>query len=353
MTSSKPSTHAAALRREALNDLLETSVEQLRREAAEDGEDLGQVANRVRSILQAAIASTHPERVAMQSVEELEGFADFASEFRVPDRDRSRFLGGNTRRWAAVTTAALLAVVSWALHDVSRTIETYANSSAESRTVVLGDGSTAILNTKTRLTWADTTRERRVQLQDGEALFEVTDDKNRPFKVSVEGSEIRVLGTEFDVYRKPNGPVVVTVLKGTVSVRAPSNQDEAPLWERTLTRNEQMEYTATRLLSDVHPTDATEAVAWRDGRIIVKNGTLHDLVEELNRYSSRPIVLKRDLEHRRIFAVFPNHGIDESLKNLQSTLPELRISYARDGTIVLSDGPEPPPSIPLSNSRPR
>jgi hypothetical protein len=62
MTSSKALTGIAALRREVLEDLRETSDEQLRQEAEADNEDLDAIAEQVRSVLLAAVTAASAER---------------------------------------------------------------------------------------------------------------------------------------------------------------------------------------------------------------------------------------------------------------------------------------------------
>src|SRR5438876_952340 len=78
-------------------------------------------------------------------------------------------------------------------------------------------------------------------LLDGEALFDVVADGARPFRVLIDRSEIRVLGTRFNVYRKPSGDVLVTVLNGAVEVQHPGDAQRLA-WKRVLTQNEQLDY---------------------------------------------------------------------------------------------------------------
>ncbi len=92
------------------------------------------------------------------------------------------------------------------------------------------EGSVAYLNTRTRIRWLGSGNDRRVELISGEALFDVVHDETRPFSVMMDGSEIRVLGTRFNVYRKDSGDVVVTVLEGTVEVRGFAQGPSQPEW---------------------------------------------------------------------------------------------------------------------------
>ncbi len=333
MRSGKTDTAIAALRGEVLDDLRETSDEQLREEALADGDDLDVVADRVRSTLREAVASALREQSRRTS-----SFGRASRARRVP------WMQGGV----AVALVILGTMAYWMMpHNVRHAPETYAASTGEPRTVVLSDGSTAILNAHTWLQWVGTNGERRVQFGSGEALFDVVQDRSRPFRVGIEGSEIRVLGTQFDVYRKSNGTVVVTVLEGTVAIQGSSAK--ASSWTRTLTRNEQIRYSRSKLLVDVHPTEANDSVAWRHGIVAMQSGSLSDLIEELNRYSARPILLAPDarLKDLRMAAAFKIANIDETLKSLERLFPGLRVSRTPDGPIVLGmpRDPQPPTSI--------
>lgn len=100
-----------------------------------------------------------------------------------------------------------------------RTAQTYATSRGErSKTVVLPDGSTVVMNADSRLTVHGSFGEtdRRVTLE-GEAFFSVGAASDKPFIVHAAASTTKVLGTEFNVRSYGNsGKVEVAVLEGRV-----------------------------------------------------------------------------------------------------------------------------------------
>lgn len=67
--------------------------------------------------------------------------------------------------------------------------------------ITLADGTDVWLNAQTKLTYPVffPGKERRVVL-DGEAYFDVAEDRDKPFIVSTHEIELKVLGTEFNVY---------------------------------------------------------------------------------------------------------------------------------------------------------
>lgn len=170
--------------------------------------------------------------------------------------------------------------------------KTYTTNIGERRKVVLPDGSLAHLNTQSRIRWLGEGKDRRLALDKGEVLFEVAHDSTRPFRVIVGNSEIRDLATEFDVYRKSNGSVVVTVLSGQVAIKELSVGGAQPAWtERLLRPNQQLEYTQASLISDVHTVSAVAAVRWREGLLVTEHQPFTTVVSELNRYTQKPILL--------------------------------------------------------------
>src|SRR5262249_1651311 len=71
---------------------------------------------------------------------------------------------------------------------------TFATAKGQHQHVVLADGSSVDLDAETRLTVAMSRGERRVTLADGQAIFDVRHDANRPFVVAAGDRLIRDLG---------------------------------------------------------------------------------------------------------------------------------------------------------------
>jgi transmembrane sensor len=189
----------------------------------------------------------------------------------------------------------------------------------------LKDGSLAHLNTQSRIRWLGSGKDRRVALEKGEVLFEVAHDPTRPFCVTVGNSEIRDLATEFDVYRKSNGSVVVTVLSGQVAVKELVTGGVHPAWtERLLRPNEQIEYTQANLISDVHTVSGRKAVLWRQRLLVTEGQSVATVVSELNRYSSKPILMadpRLEGADINIGGALDIHDVPEALQRIQRLRP--------------------------------
>jgi len=227
---------------------------------------------------------------------------------------------------AAAAVALLVAGAWFNLRPVREYVtQSYSTETGEARTITLKDGTVAHINTKSRIRWTGAGKDRRVVLEMGEVLFEVAHDPVRPFRVMVGNSEIRDLATEFDVYRRDNGSVVVTVLKGQVAVGGVAiGSAESTFSERELKPNQQVEYTTAGLVNDVHPVDAGKVVRWREGLLETKGLSFSTVVSELNRYSTKQILVpdsRVDDAHIALGGALGIHDMPAALSLIQETAP--------------------------------
>jgi transmembrane sensor len=94
---------------------------------------------------------------------------------------------------------------------------TYATGIGEQRLVRLDDGTRLSLNSGTRVRIAYDDSARRVELERGEAYFEVAHNPARPFIVTAGNHQVTALGTVF-VVRYETAQTAVTLLEGRVAV---------------------------------------------------------------------------------------------------------------------------------------
>jgi transmembrane sensor len=262
----------------------------------------------------------------------------------LPDDARSSLIAATagrlsrvvSRRLLAVASSLLLAIVAIALGVWLRTSfedpPTYATAAAQTQDVRFPDGSIAHLNTRTRLQWDVDRQSRRVILLEGEALFDVARDRSRPFRVVLDSSEIRVVGTRFNVYRKSNSAVVVTVLEGTVEVQSDVRRNGRPAWKRELHANQQIVYRPEGLLREVHQVEALDAVKWRDGVLQLENEPLREVLTELARYTDKRIVIRDPrIADLPIGGSLSTRDVRLSLQRLQVISPMIRVTEHPDG----------------------
>ncbi len=148
----------------------------------------------------------------------------------------------------------------------------------------LSDGTKVWLNSKTTLKFperfvGDT---RTVEL-DGEAYFEVSRDAGRPFIVKTPGSQVRVLGTKFNVSAYSDEAVQHTTLcEGAVSV-AVSGQE-------LLLAPGQQAYMGRDGQAVVRQVDAALFASWHQGLLQFEDETLENIVGKLSKWYDADIV---------------------------------------------------------------
>lgn len=248
--------------------------------------------------------------------------SEWASKHREPeDRTHSR---RQVMRYALAATVTA-AVVGSGYYAISNRLfggETYVTRTGQTLTANFKEGSVAYLNTRTELRWIGTEDDRLVELLEGEALFDVVHDDARPFRVKLDNSEIRVLGTRFNVYLKPNGNTAVTVLEGTVEVRGYGDGSANTEWVRRLEADQQIEYSTIGLVREPHAMQAQKAAQWRSGIYKFEDERIEDVLNELTRYTDKRIVIRDPrIADKRIGGRLSTRDIRDSLTKMQGLAP--------------------------------
>lgn len=160
--------------------------------------------------------------------------------------------------------------------------------------VPMEDGSRVMLNTDSRMRIDFSDHERRIELDKGEAYFEVAKDPARPFIVVAGSKRIVAVGTQFSV-RREEFDVRVSVTEGLVrvesgSVIGASHGNEAPVLvpAGSIARLEGVDVLVHRKpISDIE-----QRLTWRSGRLTFRDTPLADAVAEFNRYNERKILIE-------------------------------------------------------------
>jgi transmembrane sensor len=223
----------------------------------------------------------------------------------------------------------------------------YATAVGERRILTLEDGSTVELNSRSRIRVRFARNRRDVALLEGQVLFHVAKDSNRPFVVRSDTLSVRAVGTKFDVNRRKTG-TTVTVVEGRVAVYAegisappgtaitPSEIDTkesarspAPVSRRGATTSnsgspvpgtgsaaiflspgDQLTVRDQEPPSEPQHANPEVATAWTQGQLVLDAASLDDVAEEFNRYSSRRLVVEehgtRPLRLSGVFAIDPD-----------------------------------------------
>ncbi|CAI8894235.1 transmembrane sensor [Pseudomonas sp. IT-P12] len=194
----------------------------------------------------------------------------------------------------------------------------YSTALGERRHVALPDGSVIDLNSRSRLQVRFEKDHRRIELTEGEALFNVAHDSDRPFVVEAGSGKVTVTGTRFDVRRDTHDTRVV-VEQGTVKVQGREAPDDAFV---SLTAGLGTRIDARGNVAPAYTVNAAQLTAWRSGKLVFDNASLSEVVEEVSRYRDRPLTVSNDkVGHLRLTSVFKSDNTDALLKALPNILP--------------------------------
>lgn len=207
---------------------------------------------------------------------------------------------------------------------------------AEARHVKLADGSVMTLGAESRAEIDFGSGKRQIELDHGQAFFDVAHDQNRPFIVIAGDVDIRAIGTKFDV-RRDNGDVRVSVLEGRIEVRRRGIMSilASKRPDRVLTAGLKVEFdTASARFSTVRHTPLV-AGEWRSGRLYYDEAPLSEIIADIQRYRSAPVrITDPAIARLKVTTSFRADRIDAFLVNLGAILP-VRYHHSTDGTIVI------------------
>jgi len=199
-------------------------------------------------------------------------------EARPAEPARRRFLLGTGIAAGVAIAASTTAYLSRLANEHYRT------QIGEMRVIPLSDGSVVFLNTNSEIDVRYSQAQRYIELVRGEALFDVAKNKKRPFIVQSGGTQVRAVGTSFNVKALPNQPVQVLVREGIVEVKRPG-VPVAPTVMVAMNSRAIAPQDAPIVARPVETAEVGRELAWRVGRIAFHGETLGEAAAEFARYS--------------------------------------------------------------------
>jgi transmembrane sensor len=147
----------------------------------------------VRAFLEASDAFYRLDGLTPSMADEIRRTASGPRQMDVPAAGRVPRLLRPGLRWTLAAALALVAIGGWLSWMRVHAMQ-FATDVGEQRVVKLADGSTVHLNTRSKISVKLSDTEREVTLDDGEALFTVERDAQRPFTVHSGNLTVRALG---------------------------------------------------------------------------------------------------------------------------------------------------------------
>lgn len=177
--------------------------------------------------------------------------------------------------WQLASAAVLVLSLSVLLVRQNAWDADYHTARGEQRRIELADGSQILLDAQSAVDVQYTASGRTIVLRKGEALFEVTPDPQRPFRVQAGDLSATALGTVYAVSRTGSTTDVI-VARGQVKVEDPCG---AAILEAG-TRIAQ----GTQGLGAKQSVNAANALAWQHGRLVFEMTPLAEVLKHVERY---------------------------------------------------------------------
>lgn len=270
---------------------------------------------------------------------------------------RALKLNGSSKRWRPGVTigllaaAAVVAVVVWSRRSPTApatavpelAAHTFATGVGQRDSVMLADGSRVLLGPDSRLTVSGdyATGARTVELR-GDAYFDVKHDAAHPFAARVGGALVQDVGTTFTVESDDADATVVTVVSGSVRLRA---ADSAATAGVVLGAGQRGSIDAAGHARTERAAEAEDDLAWTTGKLVFRDAPMTRVAAEIHRwYGVRLQMSDSSLLTRHVTTtLLTNEPVDQVLQVIGLTLGA-RIDRQGDSAIVTAGRSSPPPA---------
>ncbi|MCW0484471.1 FecR family protein [Gaoshiqia sediminis] len=188
--------------------------------------------------------------------------------------------------------------------------------------LVLPDGSKVWLNSGSKLKYGqDFNLDNRRVFLTGEAFFEISANKSKPFDVVTGQFTVRAVGTEFNVFSYEENEFETSLEEGQTEVflSGTNDPDDSKLKMRPGQRVVFDKHEERLVLSEV---DVSQFSSWRDGKLSFKNTPVSEVITKMERWFNVDIELKdTELLNYRYTAVFENETVLQALEMLSFSSP--------------------------------
>ena len=194
-------------------------------------------------------------------------------------------------------------------------------------TDTLPDASVVTLNKNSTLTYPEKFKGnlRTVALK-GEAFFNVTPDKEKPFVIAVNDVQVLVVGTSFNI-KAFNGQTDISVETGIVKVTQHGKTIELKAGERLNTTDGNIAMVKEEIKDKLYKY-------YRSKELVCENTPLWKLVEVLNEaYGANIIIANNAIKTLPITTTFYNESLDQVLLIIGETF-DINVTKKEDSIIL-------------------
>ncbi|MCQ9427307.1 FecR family protein [Pseudomonas sp. LJDD11] len=277
---------------------------------------------------------------AMQEIWDISEFLPAVTEVAPPQAQviplpvKTKPQGSAKRHWATAAALAfalpMAALLGWNQGWVPNSYHRYASDNAI-QDITLADGSQVQMNTGTKLSYSNYKDQRSVTLSRGEAFFKVRHDSAHPFVVNAGSGQVQVTGTQFNVWTYQDS-VVVTLSEGSVRVLSDKSTPDRIAY---LSPGMQARYNPQSVDPQVSAASLDNALAWRNGKLVLDNLSLADALPQINRYLETPVrIADPATAQLRIGGIYNTRDINGLVQALPRVLPVTLSRNAEGETVI-------------------
>jgi len=178
----------------------------------------------------------------------------------------------------------------------------------------LSDGSSVWLNARSKIKFANSFNQKeRVVLLDGEAFFDVKKDHGKPFVVKTKRYNIKVLGTQFNVFDYADKALFeTTLMSGSVQVYEENKEKSSII----LAPNEQVVLKNNKL--EKSRVNSTEYSTWKNGIMTFDSQPLQKIINKLELYYGVNFVISDNISMNALYT--GKFRMEDSVQNILSAI---------------------------------
>lgn len=229
---------------------------------------------------------------------------------------------------AAILLISLISLYLYEMFSTPR-MEYIATSYGEHKYINLPDGTAIRLNSLSSISYPQDLKgdTRQIELK-GEAYFDVEKDPLKPFVVTVNNIEVKVLGTKFNVEAYENEEnITASLFEGSVSINVCNR-----ITQKLVPGDKAVYNKYSGEINTLHPDNIDNQIYWIKGALYFDNEPLSSIFKTLAREKDVHFDLQNPaIEKLRITASFDRKESMDQVLNILSQSGNF--SYSRQGNI--------------------
>jgi ferric-dicitrate binding protein FerR (iron transport regulator) len=214
---------------------------------------------------------------------------------------------------------------------------TSATSNGQKSQITLRDGSKVFLNSASSISYPEAfEKDKREIMLSGEAFFEVTPDKKRPFIVHSGDLITKVVGTSFNIQAFEGQDIRVTVATGKVQVQTKEGAGPKKESAVVILRPAQQAIYNQQTGMVTKTVDLNQSLAWKNYTLYFDNNTLEEVAVQLERWYNVSIIFgNENVKYCRINGQYKEIDLTNVLKSIQY-MYKVKYTFLDQNKIVLN-----------------